>query len=213
MRKGQGDQSEFGEQSKDHTDMAHAAVKIGTGIIVLLGFLVLMIMMTHMRGHRIMLVLAIRTHRRCSCLQGQHGDQQKTEEGSHAAEFTSFAKHDHSGFTRTAMKKSCDVGQIDTPSNRKSRWPTRSHDARAILLRSRTTQSSLRTNFDDPPTRQPAKLAFLGSDPNSGTIERTPIRPKGGQTYTVFLYSIIWPGWSTTATAILTKELLKWEQI
>ena len=133
MRKGQGDQSEFGEQSEDHSDMAHAAVKIGTGVIVLLGFLVLMIMMTHMRGHRIMLVLAIRTHRRCSCLQGQHGDQQKTEEGSHAAECTSFAKHDHSGFTRTAMKKSCEVGQIDTSSNRSSRWPMRSHDARASL--------------------------------------------------------------------------------
>ena len=113
MRKGHGDQREVGEQSEDHTDMAHAAVKIGTGIIVLLGFLVLMIMMTHMRGHRIMLVLAIRTHRRCSCLQGQHGDQDKTEEGSHAPEFTSFAKHDHAASARAAMKKSCEVAQID----------------------------------------------------------------------------------------------------
>jgi hypothetical protein len=134
MRKGQGDQSEFGEQSEDHSDMAHAAVKIGTGVIVLLGFLVLMIMMTHMRGHRIMLVLAIRTHRRCSCLQGQHGDQQKTKEGSHAPEFTSFAKHNHAASARAAMGKSCDDGQIANPSNRKSRRPTRSHEARAILL-------------------------------------------------------------------------------
>jgi hypothetical protein len=52
-------------------------------------------------------------------------------------------------------------------------------------------------------------MAFRGSDQNSGTIEPKPNRPKGGETYTVYLYSIIRPGWSTTATATPTKELLK----
>ncbi len=61
MRKGQGDQIEFGEQSEDHTDMAHAAVQIGASVSVLLRFLVLMIMVTDMLGHRVMLMLTVRT--------------------------------------------------------------------------------------------------------------------------------------------------------
>ena len=112
VRKGQGDQIKFGEQPEDHTNMAHAAVKIGTGIIVLLGFLVLMIMVTDMLGHRIMLMLTVRTHRRCSCLQGHHGDQHKRKESSHAPEFTSFATHNRPRFARAALEKSCDAIDI-----------------------------------------------------------------------------------------------------
>ena len=52
-------------------------------------------------------------------------------------------------------------------------------------------------------------MAFRGSDQNSGTIEPKPIHPKGGEKYTVYLYSIIRLGWSTTATATPRKELLK----
>jgi len=107
VRKGQSDQVEFGEQSEDHTDMAHAAVKIGAGVSVLLRFLVLMIMMADMLGHRIVLMLTVRTHRRCSCLQGHHGDQHKRKEGSHAPEFTSFATQHRARLARAALEKSC----------------------------------------------------------------------------------------------------------
>jgi hypothetical protein len=112
VRKGQGEQIEFGEQSEDHADMAHAAVKIGAEVSVVLRFLVLMIMMTDMLGHRIMLMLTVRTHCRCSCLQGHHGDQHKSKEGSHAPQFTSFATHHRARFTSAALEKSCELGEI-----------------------------------------------------------------------------------------------------
>ena len=112
VRKGQGEQIEFGEQSEDHADMAHAAVKIGAAVSVLLRFLVLMIMVTDMLGHRIMLMLTVRTHRRCSCLQGHHGDQHKRKESSHASEFTSFGTHNRPRFARAALEKSCDAIDI-----------------------------------------------------------------------------------------------------
>ena len=77
MRKGEGDQIELGGQSKDRADLAHAAVKIGTGVSVLLRFFVMVIVMADMLDHRIMIMLTVRAHRRCSCLQGHHGDQDK----------------------------------------------------------------------------------------------------------------------------------------
>jgi hypothetical protein len=92
--------------------MAHAAVKIGAAVSVLLRFLVLMIMVTDMLGHRIMLMLTVRTHRRCSCLQGHHGDQHKRKEGSHAPEFTSFATQHRARFPRAALAKSCEFSEI-----------------------------------------------------------------------------------------------------
>ena len=86
VRKGKGDEIELEGQSKDRAYLAHAAVKIGAGISVLMCFLVLVIVMANMLDHRIMLMLTVRTHRRCSCLQGHHGDQHKSKEGSHGIE-------------------------------------------------------------------------------------------------------------------------------
>ena len=94
VRKGQGNQIEIGEQSKDHTDMAHAAVKVGTGVSVLLRFLVLVIMMANVLGHRITLVLTARTRRSSRSLQRHYGDQHEGKKGAHAPEFTSFDSHD-----------------------------------------------------------------------------------------------------------------------
>jgi hypothetical protein len=71
--------------------MTHAAVKIATGVPILLCFFVIVIMMTDMLDHRIMIMLTVRAHRRCSYLQGHHGDQDKGKQGSHASKFNSFA--------------------------------------------------------------------------------------------------------------------------
>jgi hypothetical protein len=112
VRKSEGDQVKFGEQSEDHTDMAHAAVEVGAGICILLRFFVLMVMVADMLDHRIMLMLTVRTHRRCSSLQGHHGDQHKGKEGSHAPEFTSFVTHHRVRFAHPALEKSCDAADI-----------------------------------------------------------------------------------------------------
>ncbi len=112
VRKSEGDEDEVGEQSEDHADMAHAAVEVRAGICVLLCFFVLMVMVADMLDHRIMLMLTVRTHRRCSSLQGHHGDQHKRKEGSHAWEFTSFAMHHRARFASPAPEKSCDAVDI-----------------------------------------------------------------------------------------------------
>lgn len=108
----EGDQVEFGEQSEDHADVAHAAIEIRARVSVLLRFLVLMIMVANMLDHRIMLMLTVRTHRRCSSLQGHHGDQQKGNESTHAAEFTSFATQHRARYARAALEKSCEAIDI-----------------------------------------------------------------------------------------------------
>jgi hypothetical protein len=112
VRKSEGDEDEVGEQSEDHADMAHAAVEVRAGICVLLCFFVLMVMVANMLDHRIMLMLTVRTHRRCSSLQGHHGDQHKRKEGSHAPEFTSFATRHRVRCACAALGKSCDAVDI-----------------------------------------------------------------------------------------------------
>jgi hypothetical protein len=94
VREGHGDQIEIREQSEDRAGMAHAAVKVGTAIGLLLRFLVLVIMMANVLGHRITLVLTARTRCRCSGLQRYYGDQHEGKKGAHAPEFTSFDSHD-----------------------------------------------------------------------------------------------------------------------
>lgn len=112
VRRREGDKVEIGEQSEDHADVAHTAVEIRAGICVLLRFFVLMIMMADMLDHRIMLMLTVRTHRRCSSLQGHHGDQQKSKKGSHEPEFTSFVTHYGVRCACAALEKSCDAVDI-----------------------------------------------------------------------------------------------------
>lgn len=94
VREGQGDQIEIREQSEDHAGMAHAAVKVGAAIRVLLRFLVLVIMMANVLGHRITLVLTARTRRSSRSLQRHYGDQHEGKKGAHAPQFTSFDSHD-----------------------------------------------------------------------------------------------------------------------
>jgi len=112
VSKSEGNKVEVGELSEDHADMAHAAVEIRAGICVLLRFFVLMIMMADMLDHRIMLMLRVRTHRRCSSLQGHHGDQQRSKKGSHEPEFTSFVTHYRIRCACAALEKSCDAVDI-----------------------------------------------------------------------------------------------------
>jgi hypothetical protein len=112
VRKSEGDKVEVGEQSEDHADMAHAAVEVRAGICILLRFFMLMVMVADMLDHRIMLMLTVRTHRRCSSLQGHHGDQHKRKEGSHVPEFTSFATHHRVRCACAALAKSCDAVDI-----------------------------------------------------------------------------------------------------
>jgi hypothetical protein len=92
--------------------MAHAAVEVRAGICILLRFFMLMVMVADMLDHRIMLMLTVRTHRRCSSLQGHHGDQHKSKEGAHAPEFTSFASRHRARFACAALEKSCDAIDI-----------------------------------------------------------------------------------------------------
>lgn len=56
----------FGREAEDQTGLTQAAIGIGTGGIFRMRFLVLVIVMTDMFGHRILLMLTIGTDRRCS---------------------------------------------------------------------------------------------------------------------------------------------------
>lgn len=85
MGKRQRNEREFGRETEDDTGLTHAAVRIGTGSVFRMRFLVLVLVMTDMLGHRILLMLATGTDRRCSCLQGHQSNQNDGNEGTHDA--------------------------------------------------------------------------------------------------------------------------------
>lgn len=86
MGRRQSNEREFGREAKDQTGLTHSAVWIGTVRVLRMRFLVLVIVMANMLGHRVLLMLAIGTHRRCSRLQRHHSNQNEGNEGSHDAE-------------------------------------------------------------------------------------------------------------------------------
>lgn len=83
MERRQSNESELGRQAKDQTGLTHSAVWIRTVRVFGMRFLVLVIVMANMLGHRVLLMLAIGTHRRCSGLQRHDSDQNEGNEGSH----------------------------------------------------------------------------------------------------------------------------------
>lgn len=84
MRQRQSNEIGFRRKTEDQTGLAHTAIRISAGVTIRVHLFVLMIMMTNVLGHRIMLVLTIRTHGRRSCLQRHHSDQNDGDECSHS---------------------------------------------------------------------------------------------------------------------------------
>lgn len=85
MRKRQSNERQLGRKTVDNTHQTHTAVKVGAGIAARMRLLVLMIMMTEVSDRRVLLVLTIRTHGRCSCLQRYDRHQKECHQDSHDA--------------------------------------------------------------------------------------------------------------------------------